>query len=819
MIDHLRRTPPTAWALLAALTGLVGFGVWAFAVQLTGGLGVTGLNDQVVWGIYVAGFVFFLGVACAAALVSAVLRLTGAPWRAAVTRIADLVTVAALSVALLLPLADLGRPDRMVNILRYGRWESPALWDVFALGTFLAAALFALYVGLIPDLAACRDRLGVTAAPAKRWLYRVGAAGWAGQPSQQRHHRGAQRALALLLVPVALTVPTIVSWVAALTRSGAASAPLHSASLVAGTLLGGVAVLIVVMAAVHHRKTLPTEISQRAFVSLGYVLAGLAGTAVALQGLQRITTAHGTGLAGAPEQLLLATTPLRWLPTAALLLPLAVMLAPRLRRVGWITGTAVVTVAGMALEHYATVVGGLVLPRTPAGSLGSYAPTWVELGVMAGAVGLFALLLATARTLVPVVAVSEVAEQEGGQPPAWRLPGSRRAERRLDAVSAAVVRSVLILAVTVVGALAVWPQGASAHPQREVEEPAPLPPVEPAEDATTTSLRLYPPLDGVLGADNVLEAVLLAPDGSPVVDAPVTFTTTASWGTYVHGEVGIGAARTDERGFARITFEPRVSGHIGLGASFAGDADHQPATAFAPLSVYGIDQLYAAPGGPANRGAWWLAAALAAAWLVLLLAAGRVVGIAHTAGTSTGRCPFGGASRPPEPEGGRRRFLTRYLVPAGMGAVAATGGVGLLSLLGRSARAATRPPEQQPPVAAAGGWSRKLRPLPELLEREVSFADEVLPILLRRGGPHVHAPKHSPIPFHVHLDSYEGVMEGHTTPGHEMAHALVEPGDPAASRLVTVLRDPSMQMPPGVPLPDEEIQLIASWVAQGAEDN
>ena len=126
-------------------------------------------------------------------------------------------------------------------------------------------------------------------------------------------------------------------------------------------------------------------------------------------------------------------------------------------------------------------------------------------------------------------------------------------------------------------------------------------------------------------------------------------------------------------------------------------------------------------------------------------------------------------------------------------------------------------------VLAARSWDRSLfvfdttlsTPLMIAFFTTIGFGASLG--LLRKGGPHVHRPRHSPVPHHVHLDSYAAIVDGHGD--HGPTHALVVPGEPLASRLVTVLLDPTMQMPPGVGMPDEEIQLIASWVAQGAKDN
>jgi hypothetical protein len=101
--------------------------------------------------------------------------------------------------------------------------------------------------------------------------------------------------------------------------------------------------------------------------------------------------------------------------------------------------------------------------------------------------------------------------------------------------------------------------------------------------------------------------------------------------------------------------------------------------------------------------------------------------------------------------------------------------------------------------------------MPEPLAREVSFREEVLPIFLAYGGPHVVQPRNSPPPGGLRLDAYEHIMS---------RDGIVVPGEPEESELIEHLLSPGMQMPPSVPpMPDERIRLIVTWIAQGARDN
>src|SRR3990172_8461629 len=136
----LTRTTYRYRLLVLGLFGVVGIGIFAYTRQLDEGLRVTGMAptlNKIMWGLYITNFVFFIGISHAGTLISAILRVSNAHWRAPITRMAEFITVVALLVGTLFPIFDLGRPDRMANVLRFGRWRSPILWDFFAIATYL----------------------------------------------------------------------------------------------------------------------------------------------------------------------------------------------------------------------------------------------------------------------------------------------------------------------------------------------------------------------------------------------------------------------------------------------------------------------------------------------------------------------------------------------------------------------------------------------------------------------------------------------------------------------------------------------------------
>ena len=203
VLAPLRGTSWRYYAWVGFLLVLLGWALYAYSRQLQYGLIVTNMRDRISWGLYIASFVFFIGISHAGTLISAILRVTGAEWRRPITRMAEAITVFALMIGAPMIIIDMGRPDRLLNLLRYGRLQSPILWDLISITTYISGSLMYLYLPMIPDLAECRDRL--TDAPAwKRWIYRVFSLGWQGNAEQKRRLERGVAIMAVLIIPPAL---------------------------------------------------------------------------------------------------------------------------------------------------------------------------------------------------------------------------------------------------------------------------------------------------------------------------------------------------------------------------------------------------------------------------------------------------------------------------------------------------------------------------------------------------------------------------------------------------------------------------------------
>ena len=144
----LRSVLQTTWRFylwVGCLGAVLLLGLYAYIRQLHEGLIVTGLRDQVSWGLYITNFVFFIGISHAGTLISAILRVTHTEWRRPITRMAEAITVFALCIGAPMVIIDLGRPDRLLHLFRYGRIQSPIVWDVLSISTYLAGCVLYFY--------------------------------------------------------------------------------------------------------------------------------------------------------------------------------------------------------------------------------------------------------------------------------------------------------------------------------------------------------------------------------------------------------------------------------------------------------------------------------------------------------------------------------------------------------------------------------------------------------------------------------------------------------------------------------------------------
>lgn len=402
------------WIVAGIAAALALVGTVAYGIQLVNGLSVTGYNDRVFWALYEATLVTFIGFSYGGALVSAILRLVGASWRGRVTRIAEVSALATLLVGALYPIIHLGRPDRVLEIIFQPNFQSPIVWDMYAIFTYILATLVLLALPLIPDFAAVKDHPAVGRRRGR--LYRALSFGWRGLPSQRQALNRALTVVAILIVPLAVIVHTVLSYAFSLTSRPGWHSTIFGPYFVIGAVYSGVAIVILAALAYRSAYRLHAWIDDRVLRYLGYILVALA-VAYGYSTFTELTTAGYVGQAADANilySLIFTDYALAFWGFVAfgLLVPILLVAVPRLRTGLGLGIASVCVVVAMLLKRFLIIVPPEAQPLIGL-EQGTYTPSLVELAVVGGGIGGIILIMLVLFRVVPVLSINEIQELEG----------------------------------------------------------------------------------------------------------------------------------------------------------------------------------------------------------------------------------------------------------------------------------------------------------------------------------------------------------------------------------------------------------------------
>jgi len=372
------------------------------------------MRSIVLWGIYISNFVFFIGISHAGTLISAVLRISHAEWRRPITRMAESITVMALMVGALFPIIDLGRPDRLLNLILYGRIQSPIIWDFVSITTYITGSIVYLYLPLIPDIAQCRNNLS-NVSRFRKWLYGTLSLGWVDSKEQRAVLQKCIGVMAVLIIPIAVSVHTVVSWIFGMTLRVGWHSTIYGPYFVVGAIFSGIATIIVAMGIFRKVYRLENYLTVRHFRYLGYLLLTL-DLALIYFTISEYLTVGYTGAVPETEWLNALflgpySIPFWSMFIVGFIIPAFIVGFPRTRTVFWIVVGAALADIGMYIERYLIVIPTLAVPQMPH-AWGTYAPTWVELAITAGAFAGFILLYTLFSKIFPIVSEWELAEAQ-----------------------------------------------------------------------------------------------------------------------------------------------------------------------------------------------------------------------------------------------------------------------------------------------------------------------------------------------------------------------------------------------------------------------
>ena len=423
--DLLRPLLETSWRfyLIVTVLGsivLMGLGTWFYQMYM--GFGMTGINNPVFWAFYITNFVFWIGISHAGTLISAILRLVNAGWRRPVTRCAEVITAFALMIGAMFPIIHLGRPWLFFWLVPYPssrliwpNFRSPLVWDFFAITTYLTGSVLFLVLPMIPDFALVRDRT----TGARRKIYGALALGWQGTPKQWHRLESAMSIMAIAIIPVAVSVHTIVSFDFSMAPVPMWHSTMVGPYFVAGAIFSGIAGLIIAMAALRKFLHLEEYLHPVHFQNLGKLLLMMSLLWGYFVFAERLTVWYGNESA---ELAVLRVTqkgsfaPLYWtMVVVNFVLPVSIL---SLRKLRTITGCVVASfgvLVGMWLERFLIVVPSLGHKYLPY-SWGVYRPRPVEIMITISTFAAMALLYVLFSKFVPIISIWEMKAGEHPSP-------------------------------------------------------------------------------------------------------------------------------------------------------------------------------------------------------------------------------------------------------------------------------------------------------------------------------------------------------------------------------------------------------------------
>jgi molybdopterin-containing oxidoreductase family membrane subunit len=409
----LSRPSARYWLGLSVSIALVVIGGAAWVLALRRGLGVLGLNEPVMWGALITTFVFFIGVSHSGTLISAILYFTRSPLRSAIGRSAEAMTVITILTAGLYPIIHIGRSWMFFFVLPYPsqrqlwpNFRSPLTWDVFAVSSYVLVSALFLFMGMLPDLA-------LLARQVKGWrrpLYRVLSLGFGGTSSEWKLFETAYPIFAAIVIPLAISVHSVVSWDFAMTLMPGWHSAIFAPYFVAGAIFSGIAMAILLLSGLRAGFGLQRYIQPAHFDLLAKILLGMS----LVMTLVYATEFYMAFFRGSDTEADIfrwrATgtfAPIFWLVVAFNTVAPLACFWPRVRRSlpALIVIAALVT-TGMWFERFLFIVSTLAHNYDPQ-NWGNYVPTIPELLICLGGFGWFAMLFLLFVKIFPSMSVAE----------------------------------------------------------------------------------------------------------------------------------------------------------------------------------------------------------------------------------------------------------------------------------------------------------------------------------------------------------------------------------------------------------------------------
>jgi molybdopterin-containing oxidoreductase family membrane subunit len=399
---------------LAMIAFLWGVGSVSYTVGV--GIGAWGLNKTVGWAWDITNFVWWVGIGHAGTLISAILLLFRQKWRMSINRSAEAMTIFSVMQAGMFPLFHMGRvwlayyvmpiPNAFGSL--WVNFNSPLLWDVFAISTYLTISLVFWYMGLIPDFAMIRDR---AVKPMAKKIYTILSFGWGGKAKHWQRFEEMSLVLAGLATPLVLSVHTIVSMDFATSVIPGWHTTIFPPYFVAGAIFSGFAMVQTLLIIVRKVVSLEHYITRQHIEMMNIVIM-LTGSIVGVAYLTELFIAWYSGVEYEQYAFLnRATGPYWWaywsMMTCNVISPQLMWFKKLRTSIPFTFVLSIVVNIGMWFERFVIIVTSLHRDYLPS-SWSMFSPSFVDVGFFVGTIGFFFVLFLLYSRTFPVIAQAEM---------------------------------------------------------------------------------------------------------------------------------------------------------------------------------------------------------------------------------------------------------------------------------------------------------------------------------------------------------------------------------------------------------------------------
>ncbi|MEI6679137.1 MAG: NrfD/PsrC family molybdoenzyme membrane anchor subunit [Mariniphaga sp.] len=403
--------------------GFLGMGlsacIYAYYIQWDKGLIVTGLRDYTSWGMYIANFVFFVATSLVGMLISSVLGLIGFKWVKPIARIAEIIAVAFAAIAGLVIVSDMGRPERLPYVFLYGRIQSPIIWDVTVVTTYLVISALLYFLPLIPDLAISKGRIGHTPV----WLqktYDILSVNWNHTPLQYKILLKAVRILLILIIPTAFAIHTVTSWLFAVTLRPGWDSSIFGPYFLTGAFVAGSAAVVILMYFVRTNYKLDKYLTEYHFDMMGKLLVLVSIVYLYFNINEFLVPAFKMKTADAihlHELFVGEYSTMFWsVQLLGLIIPIILLLFRFFRKPFAMLIISIVVLIAAWFKRYLIVVPTQDHPFLPKQHVPDawmvYHPTIVESAITIGTILLSVMIITVLVKFFPVIPIWEMAEEE-----------------------------------------------------------------------------------------------------------------------------------------------------------------------------------------------------------------------------------------------------------------------------------------------------------------------------------------------------------------------------------------------------------------------